>query len=63
MSFSSNNSQQISIFDATSNLTARELKMLDKSWAKYFSENVFPYIDEEPFRVLYSNRPSRRNTP
>lgn len=63
MSFSANNSQQISIFDAASNLTARELKMLDKSWAKYFSENIFPLIDEEPFRVLYSNRPSRYNTP
>lgn len=63
MSFSANNSQQISIFDATSNLTSRELKMLDKSWAKYFSENVFPLIDETPFRVLYSSRPSRANTP
>lgn len=63
MSFLANNSQQISIFDATSNLTSRELKMLDKSWAKYFSEKVFPFIDEKPFRILYSNRPSRHNTP
>ena len=58
-----NNSQQISIFDAASNLTERELKMLDKSWAKYFSERVFPLIDEAPFSVLYSKRPSRYNTP
>lgn len=58
MSFSKNTSQQISIFDATSNLTSRELKMLDKSCAKFFSENVFPAIDEEmvetlPFDIHY----------
>lgn len=63
MSFATNSSQQISIFDATSNLTQREVKMLEKSWAKFFSENIFPAIDEEPFRVLYSDQPSRKNTP
>lgn len=63
MSFSTNSSQQISIFDATANLTQREVKMLEKSWAKYFAENIFPAIDEEPFKVLYSDRPSRHNTP
>lgn len=63
MSFSTNSSQQLSIFDATSNLTKREEKMLENSWAKYFAENIFPFIDEEPFRVLYSDRPSRSNTP
>ena len=40
MSFSVNSSQQISIFDATANLTQREIKMLEKSWAKYFAENM-----------------------
>jgi hypothetical protein len=63
MSFANNSSQQISIFDATSNLTKKELKMLEKSWAKYFAENIFPAIDEEPFKILYSDRPSRHNTP
>lgn len=63
MSFATNSSQQISMFDATSNLTKREVKMLEKSWAKYFSESIFPAIDEEPFRILYSDRPSRKNTP
>ena len=63
MSFATNSSQQISLFDSTSNLTQREVKMLEKSWAKFFSENIFPAIDEEPFRVLYSDQPSRRNTP
>ena len=55
MAFSVNSSQQISMFDATANLTPREIKMIDKSWAKYFAENIFPAIDEEPFRVLYSD--------
>lgn len=63
MSFSTNSSQQISLFDAASNLTQREVKMLERSWAKYFAENIFPAIDEEPFKVLYSDRPSRHNTP
>ena len=63
MAFSVNSSQQISIFDATANLTQREIKMLEKSWAKYFAENIFPAINEEPFKVLYSDRPSRHNTP
>ena len=37
--------------------------MLKKSWASFFSESIFPAIDEEPFRVLYSDQPSRKNTP
>lgn len=63
MSFAANHSQQLSLFDATSNLTEREKRLLEKSWAKYFAENIFPAIDEKPFAVLYSDRPSRHNTP
>ena len=63
MSFATNHSQQISLFDATANLTDREKRLLEKSWAKYFAENIFPEIDEKPFSVLYSDRPSRHNTP
>lgn len=63
MSFSKNSSQQISLFDAASNLTEREKRMLERSWAKYFADHVFPEIDETPFSVLYSDRPSRHNTP
>ena len=55
MSFATNSSQQLSMFDATYNFPQREVKMLEKSWAKFFSENIFPAIDEEPFRVLYSD--------
>ena len=42
MSFSKNSSQQISLFDAASNLTEREKRMLEKSWAKYFADHIFP---------------------
>lgn len=63
MSFAKNQSQQISLFDATTTLTDREKRLLEKSWAKYFAENIFPEIDEAPFSVLYSDRPSRHNTP
>ena len=63
MSFRSNESQQMSIFDSTFNLTEREKKALENSWAKVFSEEIFPCIDEERFSVLYSEKGSRPNTP
>ena len=63
MSFRKNSAQQMSIFDSTFGLTEREQKALDRSWAKIFSEDVFPQIDEERFSVLYSDKASRPNTP
>lgn len=44
-------------------LTARERRMLEKSWAKPFAEKIFPLINEEIFSVLYSDKASRPNTP
>ena len=44
-------------------LTARERRMLEKSWAKPFAEKIFPLINEENFSVLYSDKASRPNTP
>ncbi len=55
--------QQMSLFDSYGNLTEREKKFLEKSWAKYFSEYIFPKIDEKPYEVLYSKKDSRPNTP
>ena len=55
--------QQLSLFDSYNNLTEREKKFLDKSWAKYFAEHIFPKIDEQPYAVLYSDKDSRPNTP
>jgi hypothetical protein len=42
----------------TLGLTAREKKFLDKSWATYFADYVFPNIDEDLFAVLYSDNPA-----
>lgn len=63
MSFRKNSSTQISFFDSFQGLTEREQKVLEKSWAKLFSDEVFPAIDEERFSVLYSKKASRPNTP
>lgn len=63
MAFVSNNNQQMSLTDSTFNLTERELKFLEKSWAKVFADKVFPSINENIFSVLYSTKASRPNTP
>ena len=63
MSYRANQCQQISIFDRSLCLTERERKCLEKSWAKVFSDEIFPAIDEDRFRVLYSENASRPNTP
>lgn len=55
--------QQLSLFDSYNSLTDREKKFLDRSWAKYFAEYIFPKIDETPYAVLYSSKDSRPNTP
>ena len=63
MSFRTNTCQQISLNDKLMNLTEREKKVLDKSWAKIFADEIFPAIDEERFSILYSDKASRPNTP
>ena len=54
MSFVKNDNQQLTVLDSTFNLTEREKRMLEKSWANTFADKVFPAIDEKPFSVLYS---------
>ena len=56
MSFVKNDNQQLTLLDSTFNLTEREKRMLEKSWAKTFADKVFP-------SVLYSEKASRPNTP
>ena len=63
MSFRTNPYQQIAFTDSFVGLTSREQKALENSWAKTFAEDIFPSINEEPFRVLYSGTASRPNTP
>lgn len=63
MSFKINECQQLSLADSFLNLTDRERKALEKSWAKIFADEIFPAIDEERFSVLYSDKASRPNAP
>lgn len=63
MSFKVNDYQQLKLDDPMWNLTAKEKRMFDKSWAIYFAENIFPRIDENKFACLYSDKASRPNTP
>ena len=55
--------QQLSLFEPLTTMTEREKKFLDRSWAKYFAEFIFPKINEIPYAVLYSDKDSRPNTP
>lgn len=61
--FKLNKNMQMNLFDETLNLSEYHMKLLNKSWAGYFRENIFPKIDEEKFKVLYSDKISRPNTP
>lgn len=63
MAFVANDNQQLTLTDSTLNLTQREKRVLEKSWAKTFAEKVFPAIDENISSVLYSDKASRPNTP
>ena len=63
MSFVKNDTQQLSFNSSLWGLTAREKRMLDKSWATQFADRIFPLINEDRFSVLYSDKASRPNTP
>jgi hypothetical protein len=64
MAFVKNTYQQMSFYDTLNQLSEREMRLLDKSWAKVFGDEIFPKIDESRFAVLYSGREaSRPNTP
>jgi hypothetical protein len=64
MAFVANSCQQLSLFDQLAFLPMKKLKMLEKSWAKTFSDHVFTRINEHIFAPLYSDRSnSRPNSP
>ena len=63
MSFRTNETEQISFSDRLNNLTGRERRALEKSWAKPFAERIFPLINETKFEVLYCADNGRPNTP
>ena len=54
---------QFTLFGGYANLTEREKKHLENSWAESFRNEIYPAINEERFAVLYSdNAASRPNT-
>ena len=63
MEFRTNSYQQLAFTDSFGGLTSCEQKALEHLWAKVFAEDIFPAINEEPFRVLYSSNALRPNTP
>ena len=63
MSFRPNEHQQVSMNDRLNNLTDRERRMLQKSWAEPFATRIFPLINESKFEVLYCSDNGRPNTP
>ena len=63
MAFVQNTYQQLSFVDSLNHLSERERKLLDRSWAKPFGDDIFPKIDERKFADFYSDRSPRPNTP
>lgn len=54
---------QHGLFDTFHQLPRKVRQRLETSWADTFYRQVFCRIDESPFAVLYSDEPSRPNTP
>jgi hypothetical protein len=54
---------QHGLFDTFQELPQKVQQRLETSWADTFYREVFCRIDESPFAVLYSDEPSRPNTP
>lgn len=53
----------MSLNDAVFNMPKYLQKTLYESWAQPFQEVIFPAINEDRFSVLYSDKPSRPNSP
>lgn len=62
--FCRNETQQTTIMDPLLTMPRYLQDILRKSWAHTIREMIFPYIDEKPFAVLYSdNYATRPNSP
>jgi hypothetical protein len=55
--------QQIGMFETVEQLPEKHRERLDRSWCGAFYRELFCRIDETPFARLYSDEPSRPNTP
>ncbi len=60
MAFKANDFQQITLNSSLFNLTQREHKIIQKTWAESFHNDVFPNINEDRFSVLYSTNSATR---
>ena len=64
MAYRKNNVMQVSMDDTFDHLSPRTQRIVMNSWAKPFADYVFPVINEDCFKVLYSDNPaSRPSTP
>jgi hypothetical protein len=54
---------QFPLISAINELSEKQRKRLDESWAGVFYNEIFCRLKEEPFAVLYSDLPSRPNYP
>ena len=61
--WSKNSFQQMSLNDSVFNMPKYLQKTLYESWAQPFQDVIFPAINENRFSVLYSDKPSRPNSP
>jgi hypothetical protein len=60
---SSSPNTQFPLISALNELSEKQRKRLDESWAVVFFNEIFCRLKEEPFAVLYSDCPSRPNYP
>ena len=54
---------QFPLISSLNDLSEKQRKLLDESWAGVFYRELFCRLKEEPFAVLYSDLPSRPNYP
>jgi len=54
---------QSAIFTSVDQLSEKQQRRLKESWAGVFYQELFCRLDEEPFAILYSDKPSRPNIP
>jgi hypothetical protein len=55
--------QQLGLFETVAQLPEKVRQRLERSWAGTFYQELFCRIDETKFAALYSDQPSRPNTP
>ncbi|MDO5132282.1 MAG: glycoside hydrolase family 2 TIM barrel-domain containing protein, partial [Eubacteriales bacterium] len=63
MALSTYTYEQLGLGAGLEQLTDREKNALENSWASAFAADVFPFIDEQMFTPLYSERRGKRNVP